>query len=239
MVPFRVAVALAGLLVAGRPGVPAMESGEGDDRVVRIVAGMVARNEQRLEDLREYTARRRYQASNERFGQCATVEVLERYEYPGRKRLEIEREEGSDYIRKKVIQRLLDSEMESSEDDRRDQTQITPRYYTFALLGEIERKGRATYVIEIEPREKKELLIRGRIWVDAEELAIVRMEGSPVKKPSFWVTHAEVVREYEKHGPFWLPSSMESTSQILLAGPSRLRVEYSDYEIVRSAVTTD
>ena len=39
------------------------------------------------------------------------------------------------------------------------------------------------------------------------------------------------VRRYEKHGSFWFPASVESESEIVIAGKSRLKIEYSDYQV--------
>ena len=75
--------------------------------------------------------------------------------------------------------------------------------------------------------------MRGRIWVHQEDFAIVRMEGSPAKNPSFWTRKVEFTRRYQKHGPFWLTASIESESEVLIAGKSSLKIEYSDYVITQ------
>ena len=59
----------------------------------------------------------------------------------------------------------------------------------------------------------------------------MRMEGSPAKNPSFWTRKVEFTRRYQKHGPFWLAASIESESELLIAGKSSLKIEYSDYVI--------
>ncbi len=38
----------------------------------------------------------------------------------------------------------------------------------------------------VEPQTNNKLLFRGRIWVDAEDFAVVRIEAVPAKNPSFW-----------------------------------------------------
>ncbi len=47
-------------------------------------------------------------------------------------------------------------------------------------------------------REVVELLFEGRIYVDKEDFAIARMEGSPAKKPSFWTTDIDFVPEFHR-----------------------------------------
>ncbi len=224
---------LAMALCFGATVLPATEPAPTDERLARIMAELVARNEQRLKDLSSYTSRRRYVIENKRFGQAASVEVVERYEHPGRKEFEIVSEEGSSYVQN-VVRKMLDAELESAEDDRRGETQVSAEQYEFKWVEETELDGRRVYVIEINPRKKKSFLIKGRIWVDAREMAIVRMEGALSKKPSFWVGRTNIIRTYSKHGPFWLPATMESISSIMLAGKSSLMVDYFDYEIVQA-----
>ena len=229
----RLALGLATAFTLGLPSLTAGEPAATDERLARIMAELVSRNEQRLTDLSRYTSRRRYVIENKRFGQSASVEVIERYEHPGRKEFEIVNEEGSSYVQK-IVHKMLDAELESAEDDRREETQVSAAQYEFKWVEETELDGRPVYVIEIDPRKKKSFLIKGRIWVDAREMAIVRMEGALSKKPSFWVGRTNIIRTYSKHGPFWLPASMESISSIMLAGKSSLVVDYYDYEIVQA-----
>jgi hypothetical protein len=222
-------LAVAALSV-GAAALAATEPAAPDERLARIINELVARNQQRIEELSRYTSKRRYFVENKRFGQDAAVEVLEHYEPPGRKQFDILNEEGSSFVQN-IVHKMIAAELESSEDEHRARTQITPEHYTFEWVEETKVDGRPAYVIQVEPRKKKSFLIRGRIWIDAEEMAIVRMEGSPAKKPSFWVVgRAQFVRTYSKHGRFWLPSTMETTSSVLLAGKSFLRIEYSDYQ---------
>jgi hypothetical protein len=54
--------------------------------------------------------------------------------------------------------------------------------------------------------------MRGTIWVDAEDFAIMRMEGEPAKNLSFWIKSVQFAHKYEKHGSFWLAASDSSVS---------------------------
>ena len=91
--------------------------------------------------------------------------------------------------------------------------------------------GHTCYVLDVTPKAHKKYLMRGKIWVDTQEFAIVRMEGSPAQNPSVWTKRVHFVRQYEKHGHFWLPSSVQSDSDVLIAGQSSLTIKYSRYEI--------
>ena len=73
--------------------------------------------------------------------------------------------------------------------------------------------------------------MKGQIWVDQVDFAIVRMEGKPAKNPSFGTRRVHFVRRYKKHGPFWLTDSLQSESVLWIAGKSTLDINYFDYEI--------
>jgi hypothetical protein len=89
--------------------------------------------------------------------------------------------------------------------------------------------GRKAYVIEIIPKKQKKYLMRGTIWLDAEDFAIVRVEGQPANNPSFWTKSVQFVHKYEKHGPFWLAESDTSLSDVRIFGSTELRIDYFDY----------
>jgi hypothetical protein len=108
-------------------------------------------------------------------------------------------------------------------------TGIRIHNYTFEMAGTDEVRGRLSYVISIEPRTSNKYLARGRIWVDAGEYAIVRIEGQPAKNPSFWFKSVHFVHEYDKNGPFWLPFSDRSVTDVRIFGATEMSIEYFDY----------
>lgn len=185
----------------------------------------------RRQALQRYTSNRVYVAENKRFSKRAEVAVRETYSFLRKKDFTVLSETGSDYIRRKVIDKLIAAEIESGQKDSRDQTRITPENYGFQLAGTAPVDGRSCFVVEVIPLHAKKYLIRGKIWVDQEEFAITRMEVAPAKNPSFWTRKVQITRRYQKYGPFWLPASMESESDILIACKSTRQIAYTDYQI--------
>jgi hypothetical protein len=98
-------------------------------------------------------------------------------------------------------------------------------------VGSENLDGRRSYVLEASPRTKNAYLFRGRIWVDAEDYAIAKIEGSPAQNPSFWIRRTVFVHHYAKFGPFWLAVSNRSETDALLFGRTDVRIDYSDYRI--------
>jgi len=201
---------------------------------VEVIQRMLEMDKWRRSALQQYISNRRYVADNKRFNKHAEVAVREKYVYPGKKEFETLSESGSDYIRRKVISKLIEAEQDAAQNENRDQTRITPENYQFELLGTEDQEGRPCFLIAVIPNHSKKYLMKGRIWVDQEDFAIVRMEGSPAKNPSFWTRKVEFTRRYRKHGPFWLAASIESESEVLIAGKSSLRIDYLDYLITQA-----
>jgi len=85
----------------------------------------------------------------------------------------------------------------------------------------------------ITPRRREQYLIQGQIWIDAEDWSIVRIQGSPAKRPSFWTRQTQIDRRYKRIEGMWLNDSMESTSDILIAGRSTLKIQYL-YEAIET-----
>jgi len=204
-----------------------------------VVNRMIEMNRSRAARLPQYTSQRLYVVDNRHFAKKAEVAVQESYLNPDGKDLKVVSATGSPFIQHNVIDKLIEAEIEATRDENRDQTHITPQNYRFRFLRTEEINDHSCYVLEVTPKVPKKYLMRGRIWVDVAEFAIVRMEGSPAKNPSFWTRKVHFVRRYEKHGPFWLPSSLESESEILIAGTSTLKIEYFAYQIGAEAVSAN
>ena len=228
------ACCLGGILLFLSRGVAAAEINQSSQlTAVEVIQRMLEQDKARRSALQQYTSNRKYVADNKKFGKHAEVAVREKYVYPGQKQFETISENGSDYIRRKVISKLIEAEQDAAQNENRDQTRITPENYKFELLGTEEQEGHPCFLIAVIPNHSKKYLMKGRIWVHQEDFAIVRMEGSPAKNPSFWTRKVEFTRRYQKHGPFWLAASIESESEVLIAGKSSLKIEYSDYVITQ------
>ena len=194
-----------------------------------IVARMVLADNQRLAAFAGYPGARRYHFENGKFGKSADVLVRLRCDAAGAKTFEVVDESGSPFVRNKVIRRMIDAEREASEQGEHQQTRIIPLNYDFRLLGLDTIEGRPAYVLEINPKTDNKYLVRGRIWVDAEDFAIARVEGSPARSFSFWVRSVHVVQQYKRVGPLWLPVTNESDAKVRIFGSTELKIDYFDY----------
>jgi hypothetical protein len=178
--------------------------------------------------LRNYTVLRHYVLTTSTAGHSAEMLVRVTYAHPGEKNFEVLWERGSGAIQKRVFRRLLDAERDASRTDAR----ITPANYIFHLLGNDTLNGRPCYVIQIEPRSQRKFLLRGRVWVDAQDSAVVRVEGEPADG-NFWIKSTHLVQKYRKVGNFWLPATNESDTEVRIFGGAHLLIENLEYQINR------
>jgi hypothetical protein len=194
-----------------------------------IVTRMLARDGERQAALHGYTGYRRYVLENLNHHKRAEMLVRMTCGEDGAKQFEVVREDGWGGATKHVFPRLLEAEIEAARPDLRERSRITPDNYTFEMVGTEDIRGRLAYVISIEPKTQNKYLARGRIWVDAHEYAIVRVEGEPAKNPSFWFKSVHFVHEYDKNGRFWLPVSDRSVTDVRILGSTEMSIEYFDY----------
>lgn len=200
-----------------------------------VIANMVERDNARRAALQGYTSTRRYVLQNAKLHKEAEMVVRVMYRKDGSKQFEIAASTGWGGARKHVFPRLLEAETDAARPGSVEDSRITPQNYSFSMVRVDEVDGRKAYVIDVTPKKATKYLIRGTIWVDAEELAILRMAGAPAKNPSFWIKSVQFSHTYRKHGQFWLAASDRSVSDARIFGPTELRIEYSDYAVNEAA----
>lgn len=102
--------------------------------------------------------------------------------------------DGSRTVRQQVLARYLSAEIAAAELTP-SAVAVTPANYQFRYVGLVGIEARLTYVFQIAPRKKRDGLIQGVLWIDAETGAAVRQSGYLVKRPSIFVKRVDVTRE--------------------------------------------
>ena len=194
-----------------------------------VVAKMMEHDNQRQAALHGYTGVRRYILENTRHRKRAEMLVTVACLDNGTKEFQTVSSSGWSAARSHVFPKLLDGETEASRPDVRELSRITPQNYSFEMVGKEPINQRLAYVMEITPKAQSKYLVQGRIWVDAEDYAVARVEGKPAKNPSFWIKSVHFVHSYEKTGQFWLPATDRSVTDARIIGATELTIEYFDY----------
>jgi hypothetical protein len=197
----------------------------------QLFALMTARNAIRSGALRDYAALRTYQIAD--LKGTVHAEEIGKMEYraPDKKTFTVTSESGSSLVRRLALNPLIASEIEAAAGKQHHDSSITPANYALHLLGEQQVGPYRCYVAQAVPKRRDKYLFEGKIWIDAEDYAIVRIEGHPAKKLSFWIEQADFVREYEKIDEFWLSQKDETFVQVRLYGTKVLMIEHRDYTV--------
>ena len=219
-----VGLASSRLCVAQGDGTAGLGSNE-------IFARVEKENEVRSRKLRAYSSIRRYSVYKKNKPSDAEIKVKMDYVHPSTKKFQVLAQSGAGWIDRWVFRTLIHAEEEAASEKKRTESAISSANYETKLIGQERSQGRDCYLLELHAKRRDRFLIDGKIWVDKEDYAIVKLAGEPAKSLSFWVTQAHLVREYQKIGEFWLQSNDETNAQVRAVGEYVMKIEYSDYAI--------
>lgn len=196
----------------------------------QIVSAMMDRNQARAAALKHFHSVRHYSVEYRGYAAkiAAQMEVEVDYDAASGKTFRIVSSSGSKLLIDKVLKRLLESETDAG---KQHSTDLTTANYSFTLAGAENVDGRPAYILEVAPLTDNKYLYRGKVWVDAADFALERIEAEPAKNPSFWISSTAIHHRYEKTGSFWLPAQNESDTDVRVGGKAVLRIDYGKYEV--------
>jgi hypothetical protein len=223
------AALLAGPLLAQGHGASGVQA---DITSAQIVERMIEHNKSQTGALKHYQALRHYDVEYRGFASriAAKMEVEVSFDAATGKSLRIVSQSGSAFLCDKVLKRAVESEKEASQD--KQSTALTETNYRFRLGGSESIAGRPAYMLDVEPLTASKFLYRGRIWVDAADFAVVKMETEPAKSPSFWIARTLIHYTSAKTDGFWLPEQMRSETKVRIGGTAVLTINYGSYTVV-------
>jgi hypothetical protein len=203
----------------------------------QIARKLQERNAQRAAALDEFNGTRVYRMQYRGFPSDRDAEMVVnvRYHAPNTKAFTVVSQSGSKFVIDHIFKKLLEGELEAANEENRRESALSTDNYDFTSAGYETTPEGAQYVLNLLPRSKNKFLYRGKIWVDAKDFAVVRIEGEPARNPSFWIKKTEVKHRYVKVNDFWLPAENRTESVIRLGGTATLSIEYKDYNITKAA----
>jgi negative regulator of sigma E activity len=194
-----------------------------------VVSRMAASDLHRQSSIDGYAGMRRYVLENRKLKKRAEMLVRVKGDADGTKHFEVISEDGWKSANSHVLRKMLDSESETSLPQVRATSKLNFTNYEFEMLRVEVVAGRSAYVLNVKPKRKEKYLFQGQIWVDAEDYALVRAEGSPAKNPSFWTKSTHFIQLYKKAGPLWFPLATQSVTEARIFGTTDVNIEYFDY----------
>jgi hypothetical protein len=212
---------------------PSAASADPNLSATQIVAEMQGRNQARAAALKHFHSVRHYSVEYRGYNAkiAAQMAVDADYDAASGKTFRIVSQSGSKLLIDKVLKRLLESETDAQ---KQRSAELTSTNYSFQLAGVENVAGRPAYVLEVEPLTDNKYLYRGKIWVDAADFAVARIEAAPAKNLSFWISSTLIHHKYTKTGEFWLPAKNESDTEVRVGGRAVLTIDYGVYEVAPS-----
>jgi hypothetical protein len=197
----------------------------------RVLAELAAHNEERRTALHDYNVLRTYQVVD--LKGKVHAEEIGRMDFfsPDKKTFTLASESGSRVVRHMALNPLISSEVEAAAGKEHRDSAISTDNYSLNLLGEQQLGPYRCFVAEAIPKRKDKYLFEGRVWIDVNDYSVVRIEGQPAKKLSFWIQRADFVRQYQKIDGFWLPQKDQTLVQVRLYGTKVLTIDHRDYVV--------
>ncbi len=204
----------------------------------QVAKKLEERDDQRAASLAQLKATRIYRVKYYGLWGNRDAELVAQVTYraPDYKQFTVVSQSGSRFIIDHVLKRLMQSEQEYLDDNNDGHSSaLNTTNYNFALAGYETTPQGAQYVLDVTPKTSNRFLYRGKIWVDAKDFAVARIQGEPEHNPSIWIRKTEIDHRYSKVDGFWLPAVDHSQSFIRMGGRADLSIEYKDYTITKAA----
>jgi hypothetical protein len=200
-----------------------------------IVHGVDASVKNRIDHLAAYTVTEHYAVFRGKDERHPTSEMLVRTTYRKQqgKSFEILSQSGSAFWRNEVLSTLLSNEKHMSLPGNVETALITSANYEMTLdaKGREQINGRDCLVLDITPRRASQFLIKGKVWVDARDFAIVLLKGRASKSAFFLASAAEVARQYDEVKGLPMATHVQAISNSSLLGQTVVKIDYTDYQV--------
>jgi hypothetical protein len=205
----------------------------------QLFTELLAHNELRSAALLGYTELRTYQVTDTTGKVRAQESGQMEYRAPDKKTFVMTSESGSGLVRRLALNPLIASEIEAAAGKQHHDSSITPANYTFELLGEQQVGPYRCFVVRARPKRPDKYLFEGKVWIDTQDFAVVRIAGHPAKKLSFWIERADFVREYQRIDGFWLPKKDETFVKVRMYGHKVLTIDHQNYTVTGAKRTEE
>ncbi len=193
----------------------------------RIVAGLDATSIRETRQVASFTTTKTFTIEHDGETRARVVAAL-RFTAPDVKAFTVGKTGGSDFLRGRVIDRMMATEIEATGRSRSSSVAISSANYEFSGL----REAGDAFVIDVLPRRQDELLFKGRIWIAREGFHLERIEGEPAMNPSFWTRRIHFVSEYAPVHDVWLLVRTVAKVTVRWFGEYVVRSECGPYDML-------
>jgi hypothetical protein len=138
--------------------------------------------------------------------------------------------EGDGTVNNQVITRYLTAEAESQR-EQSPSLAVTPQNYKFKYKGLNRLDGRDVHVFQVTPKQKRQGLFKGEVWIDARTYLRVQESGYLVKNPSIFLKKVAFVRKYEIRDGISVPRQVLSVVETRLVGKAELTIDFTNFSV--------
>jgi hypothetical protein len=158
------------------------------------------------------------------------LHALRRISALGRITYSMLRFEGDGTIKSQVITRYLTAEAEAQRDQPASLA-VTPENYKFKYKGQASLDGRPVHIFQVTPKQKRQGLYKGDLWIDAATFLRVQESGYLVKNPSIFLKKIAFIRRYVIQNGIAVPRQIQTEIQTRLVGKAELTIDYSHFSL--------
>jgi hypothetical protein len=194
-----------------------------------IVANLEKAQLENRQHYQSYTLVRDYKlfSGNDR---QAKSDVVARVSFvpPNRKTFTIDKVNGASRG-EKIVRKILEHEVQTTAQDH-GASVLNRENYSFALLGMAAVDGHPCYLLQMQPKHKREDLVEGRGWIDAETYLPRLIDGDLAKNPSWWLKRVHLTLSFADVGGMWLQTGTKAVADVRIFGEHTLTSRELNYE---------
>ena len=215
--------------------VPGRTSAQQPADITSVVRGVDASVQSRLNRLGGYTVTEHYAVFRGKDQSHPAAEMLVKttYRKESGKSYQVLSQSGSSLWRDEVLHTLLDNEKRMSQPGNVQTALIDSANYDMKFDSNPRDRlnERDCLVLDITPRRNSEYLFKGKLWVDAQDFAIVQLKGTAAKSAFFLASAAEVSRQYDELNQLPMATHAQAISGSALLGQTIVKIDYTDYQL--------
>ena len=164
---------------------------------------------------------------------AAEMTVKDTYKRGVGKTYEIQSQSGSTIIRHLGLQPLLDNEKAVNIPGNVEKSWFNSANYEMKVEpgGPQPLDERSCYVVDVTARQKAGNTINGKIWVDASDGALVKIDGIASKSPSTFAGATHLMRQYIEVEGYPMAAHARAESNSAMFGRTVVTIDYSEYRL--------
>ncbi|HLK32418.1 MAG TPA: hypothetical protein VKT29_04970 [Terriglobales bacterium] len=194
-----------------------------------VVGNLEKAQQNNRQHYRAYTMVRDYKlfSSGNRAEQSDVVAQIS-FVPPNRKTFTIDKVIGASRG-EKVVRKILEHEAKTTAEDH-GASELNRENYDFVYLGMAAVDGHPCYLLQLQPKHKREDLVAGRAWVDTRNYLPRLIDGDLSKNPSWWLKRVHLTLSFADIDGMWLQTGTRAVADVRVFGEHILTAHELNYQ---------